>query len=302
MNKFAFQEELERVCRGEVLLDEPMSQHTSFGIGGPAEAFVCPADIADLREILTIAKEAAKPIFLIGRGTNLLVSDAGVSGLVIRLNQSCSKIRASDGRLCAGAGVELPQILQLCIQQGLGGLEFTAGIPGTVGGAVKGNAGTLKAEISDPLLEVETLDTNSLELSTIKKSQIIFKYRRSSLPKELLLTAVTFQLYPEDPVNVKTRVEDYLKTRLTSQPVGEKCAGCIFKNPPGYSAGQLIEQAGCKGMSCGDAMVSELHANFIINRSKAKASDVLKLIDEIRERVRTTSGIELELEIEVVGQ
>ncbi len=302
MSRSAFQKELARICRGKVLLDEPMSEHTSFGIGGPAEAFVCPVDMADLQEVLALAKRETKPVFVIGRGTNLLVRDSGVSGLVLRLNQACSKISASDGRISTGAGVELPQLLQFCAYQGLGGLEFAAGIPGTVGGAVKGNAGTLKAEISDPLLEVEALNMNSLELLILKKSQIIFEYRRSSLPKELILTGVTFQLYPEDPVNVKTRIEDYLKTRLTSQPVGEKCAGCVFKNPFGYSAGQLIEQAGCKGMSCGDAVVSELHANFIINRGKAKASDVLKLIEKIRERVRTTTGIELELEIELVEQ
>ncbi len=302
MSRSVFQMELERICRGKVLFDESLLEHTSFGIGGPAEALVSPADIADLQQVLTLAKRETKPIFVIGRGTNLLISDAGVPGLVLRVNQACSEIDTSDGRISAGAGVELPRLLQFCLQQGLGGLEFAAGIPGTVGGAVKGNAGILKAEISDPLLEVDTLNVNSLEFTTLKKNQIIFEYRRSNLPKELILTVVTFQFYPEDPVNVKTRIEDYLKTRLTSQPVGKKCAGCVFKNPLGYSAGQLVEQAGCKGMSCGDAVVSELHANFIINRGKAKASDVLKLIEKIKERVNNVTGIELELEIEIVGQ
>ncbi|MCK4591297.1 MAG: UDP-N-acetylmuramate dehydrogenase [Candidatus Latescibacteria bacterium] len=301
MNRSVFQRKLEKVCRGKVLFGELLSEHTSLGIGGPAEALVCPADIADLQRVLTLAKKEAKSILVIGRGTNLLVSDAGVPGLVLRVNQACSEINTSDGQISAGAGVELPRLLQFCLQQGLGGLEFAAGIPGTVGGAVKGNAGILKAEISDPLVEVDTLNVSSLEFTTLKKNQITFEYRRSSLPKELILTEITFQFYPEDPMNVKTRIEDYLKTRLTSQPVGEKCAGCVFKNPLGYSAGQLIEQAGCKGMSCGDAVVSELHANFIINRGKARASDVLKLIENIRERVRSTTGVELELEIEMVG-
>ncbi|HID95456.1 MAG TPA: UDP-N-acetylmuramate dehydrogenase [Candidatus Latescibacteria bacterium] len=297
-----FKQGLDKVCKGRVRFNEPLSRHTSFGIGGPCDAFIYPADLEDLQKVLALCKEQEVPVFVIGNGTNLLVGDGGIRGAVLKLSQACFQIESSGELVSVGAGVGLARFLWWCARQGLGGMEFASGIPGSVGGAIRGNAGTLKGEISDRVMQVEGIDLESGESLCLNGDKVGFAYRKTDLPSSFIITKATFQLYRDSLENVKLRMDEYFLIRKRSQPLDERSAGCIFRNPEGSSAGQLIDEAGCKGMSRGGAVVSSLHANFIINRGGATASDVLMLIKDVKKRVRDRTGVNLELEIEVIGE
>ncbi len=282
----------------DIRLNEPMARHTTFRIGGPAERFFVPSGIGDLRAFLEECPRE-EPMTLIGAGSNLLVSDDGIRGTVIHLG-AFQSVRLDEDRLLSGAGVMLPGLLQQLARQGLGGLEFLGGIPGTVGGGVRMNAGTEGGWIADRLLSVTYLHASGA-LQRKRHEEITFGYRRMDLPEGTCIVGAEFRLEPDDPMRIAERLRERMAKRRKTQPIHLASAGCIFKNPPGDAAGRLIEAAGLKGARIGDAEVSPLHANFVVNRGKARASDVLSLIRRIQERVREDTGVDLEFEIEMIG-
>lgn len=289
---------LEAELKGRVLRDEPLSKHTSFGIGGPADLFVFPGDLEDLREVLKFCNSERSPLFIMGNGTDLLVRDGRLRGIVISLKDGFRNLKIESDNLACGGGVNLPDLLSLASQSSLGGIEFLAGIPGTVGGAIKRNAGAWGGEISQVVNSVRGMNPSG-ELIELKREEIGFGYRESHLPEGLIILEVTLRLRRDGGEEL---IRSYLLKREETQPLWERSAGSIFRNPEGNSAGRLIELAGCKGMSIGGAQVSPKHANFIVNLGKATSEDVLALIDKVRGRVKEETGVELELEIEVWGE
>lgn len=291
---------LARELHGPVLVHEPMARHTSFRIGGPADLLVVPQDVADLMVVLAFARSEGLPVHIQGGGSNTLVRDGGIRGMVILLT-AFQQLRRSGDEVQSGVGVRVSRLLAFCSRQGLAGLEVLSGVPGTVGGAVWGNAGAWGGSAADRLARVDLLTAEGKELS-LGREAIPARYRSSGLPAGSVITRASFGLTPDDPVAVRRRISGYLVERNLRQPVEFRSAGSIFKNPPGDYAGRLVEAAGVKGARVGGAMISEKHGNFIINLGGARAADVLALVQQARERVRAMTGIPLELEIRVVGE
>lgn len=286
--------------RGQVLAREPMAPHTSFRVGGPADLLVVPHDVEDLRLALALARAEGLPVHVQGGGSNTLVRDGGIRGMVILLSAFQELERRGD-EIEAGAGVRVSRLLAFSSRQGLAGLEVLSGIPGTVGGAVWGNAGAWGGSAADRLARVHLLRFGGQE-ATLLREAIPARYRSSGLPAGSVITRVVFALKPDDPGAIRRRISGYLVERNLRQPVEFRSAGSIFKNPPGDYAGRLVEAAGVKGTRIGGAMISEKHGNFIVNLGGASAADVLTLVALARERVQIATGILLELEIRVVGE
>lgn len=285
--------------RGEVRLDEPMRRHVSFRIGGNADALVIPHDIADLQGLVVHAGRAGIPIIVIG-GTNLLVRDGGIEGIVVSLHQLQDIRQESFSRLYVGGGVRMPHLLNMAMKRGYGGLEFAAGIPGTVAGSVVMNAGTARGEMKDALQEIHLLDTEG-RLHVIPTEALEFGYRRSSLPPGVVIGA-WLKVTPSQVQHVATRIKALLRKRKQTQPLALPSAGCVFRNPRGDSAGRLIEFSGFKGYRVGDAAISTLHANFAVNVGRATAGEVISLIDQVRTAVNEKTGTLLDLELSIVGR
>jgi len=278
--------------------DEPMARHTTFRFGGPADYFVEPRNADELALALDTCREQRLETFPLGMGSNLLVRDAGVRGAVIYLGGLEPGRMTREGRkVVASAGVKLPKLLRFACDQGLAGLEALIGIPGTVGGAVVMNAGGRYGTIGEFVTCVHALDRSGAAVR-IGGAEAGFGNRTSNLGP-YLVTAVELELPPGEPPVLAARAQAILAEKKKSQPLSAKSAGCVFKNPPGQSAGRLIDEAGLKGHAVGGAMVSHKHANFIVNRGDARAADVLELIELIRERVRSRFQISLELEVKV---
>lgn len=276
-----------------------MSGHTTLGIGGPAKWYAEPQAVSDLTKLLEFAREKNLRVFFVGAGSNLLVSDNGIQGLVIRLRGDFERFEIIGEEVRAGAGVLLPVLIKTCAEKGLGGAEPLIGVPGTIGGALAMNAGTRDLEIGQVTKAVEVLDSAG-RLTTLSLEAIHFKYRSSSLVKEIICFA-TLQLKRKEKGDIMQTIEKLLSFRRETQPIGTKNVGSIFKNPEGYFAAQLIEKAGFKGMRKGYAQVSPKHANFIVNLGGAKAQDVQDLIEEIRKGVKEKFGVNLETEIKLIG-
>jgi UDP-N-acetylmuramate dehydrogenase len=293
-------EKLRLRLRGPVTGDAPLARHTSFKIGGPADVLAVPADVEDLRAALAFAREEGLPVHVLGGGSNTLVRDGGVRGLVLQPGALQDLERREPG-VRAGAGVRVSRLLAFCTKHGLAGLEVLSGVPGTVGGAIWGNAGAWGGAVADCLDEVELVLPDG-RAERLRRSDIPFRYRASGLPPGAVLTAGTFALRSCDPADVRRRISGYLVRRNAVQPVQHRSAGSIFKNPPGDFAGRLVEQAGLKGTGIGGAVISERHGNFIVNRGGARATEVLALMELARRRVRETAGIDLELEVRVIGE
>lgn len=291
---------LEQALEGEVLYDEPMSRHTSYRIGGPADVMVCPRTMEATQAALRIAREHGAPVFILGGGSNLLVRDGGLRGLVLNLYGTLQEMRAEGEAVTAGGGAKVTALVNFCARRGLAGLEPMAGVPGSVGGAVKGNAGAFGATISDHLVSVRVLELTGEE-RVLNREVLRFAYRQSSLTAEQVLVSATFRLRRGDAAALKQKVAQILAERKAKQPVEWRSAGSVFKNPPGDFAGRLIEGAGLKGTRVGDAMISPKHGNFFLNLGRATARDVLALIALAQERVRERTGVSLELEVRVVG-
>jgi UDP-N-acetylmuramate dehydrogenase len=291
---------LQTRMRGTVVADAPLAPYTSFRIGGPASFLLMPVDREDLKAAMTFSRDAAMPVQVLGGGSNTLVRDGGFRGVAIHLKAFQALERTSD-TVTAGAGVRVSRLLAFCAREGLTGLEILSGVPGTVGGAVWGNAGAWGGATADCLAAVEIV-TAAGEERVLRRQDIPFRYRASGLPVGSVVVQAAFALAPGDPTAIRRRISGYLVRRNASQPVEFRSAGSIFKNPPGAYAGQLVEQVGLKGTRIGGAMISAKHGNFIVNLGGARAADVLALVALARARVREATGIELELEMRVVGE
>jgi UDP-N-acetylmuramate dehydrogenase len=285
--------------RGRVTFGASLDAYTSFKIGGPADVLVEPADIEDVRRLVMQAGAAGIPFFVVG-GTNLLIRDGGIRGIVVSL----SKLRAiqdePDSVLYAEGGVGMPTLIGYAIRRSLAGLEWAAGIPGTVGGCLVMNAGTRLGEMKDSVKAVR-LVTAKGDIRNLPASSIRFDYRRARLPKGIVV-GVWLQLRQGIRADIKRVVKDYLYYRKDTQPLTMPSAGCVFKNPPNDSAGRLLEAAGMKGARVGDAEVSMKHGNFIVNRGHASAADVIALIGKVRQTIKRKVGVRLDLELKIVGE
>lgn len=283
---------------GRIENDVPLAPLTWFGVGGPAKHVVSPRGEAQLADLMRRADAMGLPLAVLGGGANVLVSDDGVNGVVVRLDDDAfTRIDVAGEYLTAGGGVDLMTLCNRCVWEGMAGLECLAGIPGTVGGAIRMNAGGRFGEISNCIEWVRVMRPGGT-IETLRRDQCGFGYRHSRLGSAVVL-AVRFRLQREPPDEVAVRYREYWTYKKRSQPLSACSAGCVFKNPPGESAGRLIDGAGLKGTHRGRARVSEHHANFIVADSGATASDVLQLVEHIRDVVWKKSGIKLELEIEV---
>jgi UDP-N-acetylmuramate--L-alanine ligase/UDP-N-acetylenolpyruvoylglucosamine reductase len=283
--------------------EEPLAPRTTLRVGGSARIYAEPAGIDDLRQLLCAARESATPIFMLGRGSNLIVSDEGVDGIVISLaNEAWSRFETrADGRVWVGAGLRLKNLCGLAAQAGLGGCEFLEGIPGTVGGALRMNAGAMGGWMFDLVDEVEIM-TFEGESRMLRRAEMHVAYRHcAELHHAIALGALLRPPAPAEAAAIGRQLDVYRSKRHESQP-REPSAGCIFKNPPGGSAGRLIDECGLKGERVGDAEVSPVHANFIVNRGRATGADVLELVRRVRARVRQAKGVELEPEVLLYGR
>ena len=285
----------------EVRLKEPMSCHTSFRTGGPADWFVIPDTPEELAAVISVCRRLGASWCVIGNGTNLLAGDLGYRGAIISMERF-QKLETCGNRVSAGAGLLLSRLANGASKKGLAGMEFAAGIPGTVGGAVVMNAGAYGGEISQILESVTILDEDG-RLSKLQTGELGLGYRTSRFQKtgEIVLEA-EFLLVPGAQDEIRARMEELAKRRKEKQPLEYPSAGSTFKRPKGYFAGQLIEEAGLKGFCLGGAAVSEKHAGFVINKENATSSDILALCEEIRRRVKENSGQELELEVRLLGE
>ena len=295
---------LEQIFGERVRFEEPLSRHTSFRIGGPAEVWVDVADAEEIRRVQAIAAAADLPLFVLGGGTNILVSDRGVRGIVVHLGRplACLDWRANGSGLHvrAGAALALKRLVTEAIARDLTGLEFAEGIPGTVGGGLLMNAGAFGGEMSNVVEYVDGVDAYG-EPQRFPRSALRFGYRRFDLPPGFIVTLLEFLLHPGDPAAIHAKRNDAKRRRAAHQPLGYPNAGSIFKNPPGDYAGRLIEAAGMKGQRHGGAMISEQHANFIVNVGGATAADVQALMIEAARRIWEAAGVRLEPEIKLVG-
>ena len=295
----ATQEELGKLLRGDVLARVPLRERTTYRIGGEARLLACPADLEDLRRLNAYLAEKSLPSFVLGGGANLLVSDRGFPGVAVHLG-GFDRLSFQQGRVRAGAGLVLDEFIRACLRRGLAGLECLSGIPGSLGGALRMNAGAFGAEISDHLVEVECLDGMG-RFKVLKKDEVEFSYRRALRIRETYITGATFRFPPGCKESLFLIREDILARRRQRQPWQYPTAGSVFKRPPGHYAGKLIEDAGLKGRVLGRAQISPKHAGIVINLGGARASDVLGLIRLARKEVSVRFGIELELEQELIG-
>lgn len=286
--------------RGRLVADAPLAANTWFRVGGPAEVLFRPADMADLTDFLA-AKPADVPVTVIGVASNLLVRDGGVPGVVIRLGRPFADVAVKGDQVYAGAGALDANVAESCAQAGLGGLEFLSGVPGTIGGALRMNAGAYGAEIRDVLSGAAVIDGSGHHL-VVTPDELDLGYRHCGAPADWVFLHATLKGVPEDPAVVAARIADIQAQRQATQPIRSRTGGSTFANPPGHKAWALIDQAGCRGLVRGAAMVSQLHTNFLINRGEATAADLEGLGEEVRRRVFETSGITLDWEIRRIGR
>jgi UDP-N-acetylmuramate dehydrogenase len=287
----------------DVRVDEPLSQHTTWRVGGPADLFIYPRSKEELERAMHIVRKHGLPWRVIGRGSNLLVRDGGIRGVVFKIGEGLDGLSIDGTRVVAGGGCSLIKLSRQTARQGLTGLEFAEGIPGTVGGAVCMNAGAHGSETSRVLTSAEMI-LGTGERVVFSKEELGFRYRTSVLQGKVqgIVTEASFQLAYGDPQKIASEMARYRDRRKQTQPLQYPCAGSVFRNPPGDHAGRLIEASGLKGYRVGDAEVSTQHANFIINRGQATATDVLALIDHIVRTVEERFGVRLKTEVQVVGE
>jgi UDP-N-acetylmuramate dehydrogenase len=285
--------------RGAYTPDAPLKDLVWFRAGGPAEILFRPADVDDLATFL-FAKNEDTRVSVIGVGSNLLIRDGGIPGVVVRLPGALGKTTAEGTRVRAGAAALDANVARVAADAGIAGLEFLRGIPGTVGGALRMNAGCYGREIRDIFVEATALDAKGNK-RTLTASDMAFVYRKAQVPDDLIFVEAIFEGTADDPAAIRARMETLVEQREAAQPVKTRTGGSTFKNPPGHKAWQLIDEAGCRGLMRGQAQVSEKHCNFLINTADASAADIEGLGEEVRARVKAKSGIELEWEIKRVG-
>lgn len=283
----------------EILLrDEPLSQHTWLKLGGPAQYFVSPRTEVELLEVITTCRSQQLPIHILGSGSNLLVREAGVQGVVIKVIEPLlAEVHVEGTSLTAGGGTLLSHVVAEAVRAGLGGIEYLVGIPGTIAGAVVGNSGGRTGDIGQLITSVRVL-TQDNQIAVRLGDELTFSYRRSSV-QDLLVLSATLELTRDDSEELTRRMRKNWIMKRSTQPLADQSAGCIFRNPRGLSAGALIEQCGLKGLSVGKARISERHANFIVTEAGATSKDVEQLIHRIQKAVAEKYAVDLELEIKV---
>jgi len=294
------EEELRQRAR-DVRPGEPLWKHVSMRIGGPADFLVIPRSVEELRDVAAFLFARGVPFVTLGQGSNVLVADAGVRGVVIKVGKGVDRVRFAGAQVAVQAGHGLPRLAQAAARRGLAGLEFAAGIPASVGGAVVMNAGAHGHAMSEVVERVRVVTPRGEEV--LAAAELGYAYRTSVLQhRPAVVLEADLSLIPAPAAEVQRRMDAWLAQRSVTQPIGPPSSGCVFRNPEGDHAGRLIDAAGAKGLAVGDAVVSEIHANYIVNRHRATAAQVLALIEQVRERVRRYAGVELELEIKLLGE
>ncbi len=286
--------------RGRLIPNQKLADVTWFRVGGPAQVLFTPADEEDLAYFLAhLASEI--PVTVIGLGSNLLVRDGGVEGVVIRLARGFNEVTAEGDLVKAGTAVPDVKVARAAADAGLAGLAFYRGVPGAIGGALRMNAGAYGRETKDALLEARAIDRQG-KLHILKNADFGYTYRHSEAPQDFIFTQAIYQGTPGDPKTIHDEMEQITERRESTQPIKSRTGGSTFKNPPGNKSWQLIDAAGCRGLVVGDAQVSELHCNFLINRGNATGADIENLGEEVRRRVKENSGVQLEWEIVRLGK
>ncbi|MCM8804458.1 MAG: UDP-N-acetylmuramate dehydrogenase [Candidatus Omnitrophica bacterium] len=283
----------------DILKDFPMAQYTSFKCGGKAKYLIFPRNIEEVIKIFEIIENFNEDFLILGKGTNVLISDDGFNGIVISTLKMKNFILKGEEIECE-CGLKISELLKICIENSLSGIEFLSGIPGTIGGAIRNNAGLKEKWISERINYVESLNIKTLKIIKRRREEIFFDYRKSDFKKDEFILKTELFLQKEKKDKIKEMIKKYLKERVEKQPLGYS-AGSIFKNPYPFYAGELIEKCGLKGYSIGDCFISSKHANFIINKGRGRAKDVYELIKLIKEKVKEKFNIELETEIELIG-
>jgi len=289
-------------AHGRVERSVPIGPMTSYGLGGPAAVFFEPATEDDLRALTAARAGGEVPLLMIGRGSNLLVSDRGFDGIAVRLGAGFRWTRVEEDTIAAGAAVPLPTVAVLSGQHALAGIEFAIAIPASVGGAVRMNAGAHGHEIGEALASADVFRLDTGVTETIPAARLGFSYRTSDLPGDGLVIGARFALRPGDPAAIQEGLREAREWRRANQPLNLPNAGSVFTNPPGEAAGRIVEQVCGKGMSVGGARVSEVHANFIVATADARADDVYTLIRRIQRRVLQEAGIDLVTEVRLIGE
>ncbi|GLC79621.1 UDP-N-acetylmuramate dehydrogenase [Lacrimispora brassicae] len=289
--------------KDHIKVGEEMRKHTSFRVGGPAACFVIPADEIELCGVMALCREEEVPFFILGNGSNLLVGDEGFDGVVISMESfNRCEVDKETGIVMAGAGASLKRIAQEAYKASLTGLEFAAGIPGTLGGAVVMNAGAYGSEMKEVLKSVKVLTIRG-EVQEIPVDQLSLGYRTSCIiPKQYVVLEARIRLRDGDEVSIKNRMDELARRRKEKQPLEYPSAGSTFKRPEGHFAGKLIEEAGLRGFALGGAQVSEKHCGFVINKDHATAADIRNLCEEVKKRVFKNSGVALEMEVKTLGK
>ena len=289
------------IAKDSILIDEPMSRHTTFRVGGPADFFVTPKAKEEVRDVVRICKEAGMPYYIIGNGSNLLVSDAGYRGVIVQIYKEMNEVKVEGDLVKAQAGALLSGIAAKALGAELSGFEFASGIPGTIGGACVMNAGAYGGEMKD-VLESVTVLTGEGKIIELGRNELELGYRTSVIAKKgYIVLGAVLKLERGDGEKIKTYMDELKEKRVTKQPLEYPSAGSTFKRPEGYFAGKLIEDAGLRGFQVGGAQVSEKHCGFVINRDHATAAAIMELMRQVQIRVKENSGVDLEPEVKRLG-
>ena len=298
--KEEFLARLKTACAG-VKTDEPMKRHTTFQVGGAADYFVTPETTEELKAVLALCREEEMPFFILGNGSNLLVSDAGYRGVIVHIGRPLGDLFVEGTKITAGAGVTLARLAQAAMEAGLTGLEFASGIPGTLGGALVMNAGAYGGEMAQ-VVETASILTKTGEEKTLSLPELQFGYRTSAILREgYLALGAEMNLQPGDKTEIKRTMEELAAKRREKQPLEYPSAGSTFKRPEGYFAGKLIMDAGLRGFAVGGACVSEKHCGFVVNKGGASAADIWELCRQVKKIVKEKFGVPLELEVRLLG-
>ena len=297
-----FLTELENIMAGSgIFMEEPMKKHTTFRVGGPADVLVQPDETA-LAAVLGLCRQYHVPYSFIGNGSNLLVGDKGIRGVVIEMTEPMGNIEVHGTQITAQAGAMLSKIANTAASNGLGGMEFAAGIPGSVGGAVVMNAGAYGGEMKDIIEKVYVLDENGAQLE-LDRDALNLGYRHSCIPeKKYIVTKVVLELVPRNEAEIRSEMKELNEKRAEKQPLQYPSAGSTFKRPEGYFAGKLIMDAGLRGYQVGGAQVSEKHCGFVINKGDATAADICQLMRDVSDKVQAQFGVVLEPEVKMIGE
>lgn len=299
----SFYDKLNNVIgKDSILIDEPMSRHTTFRVGGPADFFVTPKAKEEVRDVIRICKEAGMPYYIIGNGSNLLVSDAGYRGVIVQIYKEMNEVKVEGDLVKAQAGALLSGIAAKALGAELSGFEFASGIPGTIGGACVMNAGAYGGEMKD-VLESVTVLTGKGKIIELGRNELELGYRTSVIAKKgYIVLGAALKLERGDGEKIKTYMDELKEKRVTKQPLEYPSAGSTFKRPEGYFAGKLIQDSGLKGFTVGGAQVSEKHSGFVINKGNATAADVMELIRQVTAKVKEDTGVTMEPEVKQIGE